>query len=701
MAVICAKVALVPLAFDLGSDIPFVVAKGALSHALAYVLAGVIGGLLILYRRAVVAVSMLHIAVAAFLIVNIAATVFAADQILALYGAHGRMVGLATIADGVLLYFAIVLLVRTMAEMRYVMVCGLAGSLVVLAYTLLQFLGRDPIAWGLPAGFRPFSTFGQPTSLAEYLTVVCVGTAVLGLLDTSLPRLVRWLLVLLSVAMLAGMISTQTRSGLLGIGLAAVVVVVLIWFRHPSRRVRLWSLGASVAGAAALALIVSFTPLGARLLSTVSLGSTSASPADENSPQLEESADVHLGFYRIAFAMVQERPVLGFGPDNFAVGLPKYRPEGAPPEVQQGLTTSAHSWVAQVGSASGVLGLIAFAAVTLGALVVALKAGFHPVAWTGAAMVAAFVGVGLTTVNAVSTEWLFWAGVGVVGTMTARSLPDPAPNPGRQHSPSAKARFRGPRIVLALSCAVVGVALALTEINALGASRAAHLAQVIRLAGQPRAAIDAGLRATELDPLRAPYWDQLGLAYVSANRLRDGAAAFARASTLAPYDIRYSSDLARAYIGLVQAGDASYAAQARDAANHAVLTDPNNPQALATRALAMAVTGELSEAVPSIEKAVALDPRAVNTDMYVVAEQVYRASGRYDEAIALARRAIAVHSGPAQDTVQIRVELARVLAAAGQPAEAVKELDAVLAIVPNDPVATQLRNQYRSKSTGP
>src|SRR5207302_285740 len=118
----------------------------------------------------------------------------------------------------------------------------------------------------------------------------------------------------------------------------------------------------------------------------------------------------------------------------------------------------------------------------------------------------------------------------------------------------------------------------------------------------------------------------------------------------------------------------------------------------ATRALAMAVTGELSEAVPSIEKAVALDPRAVNTDMYVVAEQVYRASGRYDEAIALARRAIAVHSGPAQDTVQIRVELARVLAAAGQPAEAVKELDAVLAIVPNDPVATQLRNQYRSKS---
>jgi tetratricopeptide (TPR) repeat protein/O-antigen ligase len=665
--------------------------KGLLSHALAYALAGVIAALVILEGRSVLVRSWLHIPVVLFLAVNVAATIFAADQLLALYGAHGRMVGLGTIADGVLLYFAIVLLVRTKTDAIYVFASGLAASLLVVAYAFVQFAGRDPIAWNASGTLRPFSTLGQPTSLALYLTVVCVGAAALGILQTSLPRGVRWFLLLLSAATLAGLISTQTRSALLGLGAAAAVLVALTWLRHPSRRARMWSLGASAAAAAIFVLVVGFTPLGARLLSTVALASTSAAPADENSPQLEESADVHVAFYRIALEMLQERPVLGFGPDDFAVGLPKYRPDGGPTEVQQGLTTSAHGWATQIGSGSGVFGLIAFLAVGVGALVIALKAGFHPVAWSGAAMLAAFLGAGVTTVNAVSTDWLFWASAGLVVAATARGVS------GTQSS-SAPWR-RQPRAMLAVSSAVFGAAFAFTAISALNASHAAHDSQQLRLADQPQAAIDAGLRATALDSLRAPYWDTLGLAYVSANRPKDAVPVFDRATSLAPYDIRYSSDLARAYVRLIQGGDATYTAKARATADLAVRTDPNNPQALATRGLVMAVTGDLPEAVGSIEKAVALDPHATATDLYVVAAQIYRASGRYDDAIAVARQAIEKHVGPAQDTVQVRIELARALAAAGQTAQAITELDAALAIAPNDPVALGLRNQFRSKIT--
>ena len=178
-------------------------------------------------------------------------------------------------------------------------------------------------------------------------------------------------------------------------------------------------MGGALAASSALAAVVVFTPLGARVLGTIDI-SASADTADEGGPRLEQSADVRLAIYRIAYDMFRERPVLGFGPDNFAVGQPKYRSENEPDEIQQGITTSAHSWVAQVGSASGALGLVSLMAIAVVAIFLAIRGGFRPAAWAGAGMLAAFFGAGLTTVNSVSTEWLLWASLGTVGAATAR-----------------------------------------------------------------------------------------------------------------------------------------------------------------------------------------------------------------------------------------------------------------------------------------
>jgi len=104
----------------------------------------------------------------------------------------------------------------------------------------------------------------------------------------------------------------------------------------------------------------------------------------------------------------------------------------------------------------------------------------------------------------------------------------------------------------------------------------------------------------------------------------------------------------------------------------------------------MQVTGNLPEAVRSVERALALD-QMNSPAIFLTAAQVYNASSRPKDAIAVARSAIAVIGPP--NTVAIRVELARALAADGQPEAAVKELDAALAIKPNDPAAVQLRAQ--------
>ena len=202
LALVCAKVALIPVIFDPASDIPFAVVKDMFSHGLAYALAAVLLALFIQFRSPVFVRSTLHIPVLAFLVVSVAATVFAADPIVALYGARGRMLGLATIADGVLLYFAIVLLVRTRAEALWILMSAFGGSVLVLGYELLQFVDRDPFHWDISGSLRPFSTIGQTTNLAEYLSVLALGAIALALLDSQLRRNTRILLILLACALI-------------------------------------------------------------------------------------------------------------------------------------------------------------------------------------------------------------------------------------------------------------------------------------------------------------------------------------------------------------------------------------------------------------------------------------------------------------------------------------------------------------------
>jgi len=703
IVLICAKVALVPVVFDHASDVPFSVSKALLSHALAYVLAGVILGLFVKYGRALLVWSWLHVPVLAFLATNIVATLFAVDPLLALYGAHTRMGGLGTIADGVLLYFGIALLVRTLWDLSALAVSCLSASTLVLAYELIQFAGKDPLTWATDSASRPFSTIGQATNLAEYLIVVAVGAAAFAAFGAGAPLAARVLLFGYSVLALVGVVVTQTRSAILGLIAGGVMLLALTWAAHPDRRARVVSAVGAAGATAALAVVLLFTPLGARLLSTVE---PAAVESDSGLP-LEESAEARVALYRIALEMFRARPVLGLGPDNFLAGLPSFRSGAEPFLVQSNPTTSAHSWVAQVAATSGAIGLAAFVGIAAVALVLTFRRGFRPEAWVALGMLGAFLGAGVTTVNAVATDWIFWAAAGAIASTTRKQAVvgvDTAPEPSSATSRRARAAMAYPtsttRSLIAYLCIGLGLVVALTTVRAIDASRSAKASQVARLQGQTRLAVESGLRATRSDALRPQYWDTLGLAYVSDNRLGDAVSAFERASKLAPYDVRYGSDLARALAAPALQGDRTSVERAREVADRVVRTDPNNPLAHQTRAVVMQITDNLPEALKSSERALALDRLnsaglTTNRDIYLTGVQVLNALGRPPDAIAVARRGIA--RLPDELTrVPIRIELARSLTANGQLAEALTEIDLVLAVRPNDSNAQQLRAQIRA-----
>jgi O-antigen ligase len=490
VGLVCAKVAIVPVLLDRGADVPFVVVKGFASHALGFALAGVILGLVVRFGRSFFVWSWLHVPVLGFLAANVIATLFAADSLLALYGARGRMLGLGTVADFVVLYFAIALLIRTKREAVALATSALAGSAVVLAYELAQFVSKDPFDWNVDSSVRPFSTLGHPTTLAEYLVVIATGAAALGIFSNQLRPPIRATLLIYSGVLLAGTVVTQTRSAFVGIGAAAVLLLLLTWTAHPAPHARVVSVVGAGVSAVALALLLLFTPLGGRILNTVAPPAVDLS-ADPGSPHLEESAETRVGLYLAAAAMVRDRPLLGYGPDNFSAAFPAYRTESEPSEIQRSLPTSAHSWLAHIATTTGLLGLGAFLAIAISALALIVRQGFRAPAWAAAAMLVAFLGAGLTTISDLGADWLFWACAGVVGASTGRPIPTSLTgglaNQRRPKIAAAGRRSNG-RAIVALGCVAVGLLMALTGVGALSASRSNQDSQGNRLAGRTREA---------------------------------------------------------------------------------------------------------------------------------------------------------------------------------------------------------------------
>jgi tetratricopeptide (TPR) repeat protein len=111
----------------------------------------------------------------------------------------------------------------------------------------------------------------------------------------------------------------------------------------------------------------------------------------------------------------------------------------------------------------------------------------------------------------------------------------------------------------------------------------------------------------------------------------------------------------------------------------------------------MQFTGNLQEALKSSERAVGLDKLSnsgttSNPDFYLTGVQILYALGRWSDAIALARLGIArLPDGPIE--LPVRLELTRALVANRQLAEALTEVNVVLAIQPNNAEAQQLRTQ--------
>lgn len=659
-----------PLVFDPQAYVVFAQPKALVSHALAYVLLGILAALALRFGRGLLVRSPLHVAVGGVAAVYVIATLFALDHRVAMFGAADRHLGLATLLDNVLLYVAVVILIRTRADLIWLATAFGTTTLLLLVYEVVQRFGLDPISW--KAGYetaRPFATLGNPGVLGQYLGTVAAGAGALLVGSwAGVGWRTRSILVVWTVAAAAGSVLTGTRAVALGLLAATTVLGASVVLQRAPARLRP-SLGLAVALTVGGLLVL--TPIGRGVQDVIGTGV--GLTTGQLSP-MEGSIAGRLDIYAVAAREVRERPVLGVGPDNFVVAYPAHRSEGMTRfHESDAPQTSPHSWILKVATDAGLMGLGAFMAMIALSATVAMKSGSPPLGLVGLAMVASFLGTGSISINDVGTEWLIWLALGIVavGHIDAepQSGPERARRRGRRHGGYGLRRGSW----TARAAVALGLLLSLTPAAGLAASHAAADARQSRAQqGEARlqAAVQAARRAVSLDPGRPEYWHELGLAAGALGDGQEALRAFRRAAGLAPYQAVYLTNLAKAQILVGREGDANAQREALVTARAAVATDPYVAEVHYTLALALLSSGLAAEAAKASEAAEHADRAAQllpgSLQYLQLAVTTHQRAGDLSRAIERQRQVAALTG----NSLASRVRLAQLYVAAGESASA-------------------------------
>jgi O-antigen ligase len=665
LALACIQVAVLVLAFDPGVRNVFDLPKATFSHALAWLLLGVLV-VVALVDGVRVPVSPLFLAFYAVLATEVLTTVTATNQYVAVYGEIGRYLGLTTHA--VLALLAVTIAMATDYPRRAAWLAWTCGVLAAAAsvYAIVQAFGADPITWvDLDSKARPFATLGNPDFYGQFLSVVVIASATALVFGGAALGRMRWMIAALAVESAVLLVVVATRGAVIGV-IAGLLVLGVLWLRRTgvSRRAlsRLGLAGAALVVAGGV--VVFATPLGSRLFALA------------GAPEVTG----RLLIYQAAAKIFVDNPLLGVGFENFAVVYPQY--EEAEGLKNNRTQTSAHSWLFHTAATTGLVGLL-----TLAALLVALAV--H--AWRRArdsdatallvatTATAAYYGSGLVLPGAQSIQWIPWVCIGVPLASDLRTA-------------RIAARIPGVRLpLLARLVIVLGLAsAAFLQLTALSANRSAKTAETSLRAETATRAVAAARAATTADPGRAVYWNDLGRALELVDEQGGARNAYLEATARSPYTAAFWWNLARMHQYFAQRGEEAAKGAAYDTMRKAIASAPRNPDTFEQFARIQLGLDDFAGALENAQRAIALypgDPR-----YYTVAADAARRLGDVPRSLELLRQGVAN-----TDDNDLRITFARRLIDAGQFAEARSVLQAVLSRDGANTAAAELLRQIEGR----
>ena len=572
----------------------------------------------------------LDVAVAVWLLVEVAATFCSESPALSFFGDPAQREGLLTSLALAGLYRAarghrFEAGKRDPAGVTFDLVLG--AMLIASLYALIQAARLDPLPWGRVATYgpdgawaRPFGSLGHPNLLgAAAGAALCIGTA------RSLAQPARlWLDVPAMALLAATTMLTFSRGAWLGTAAGMVVMAALV-FRSGGVSIsrRAWILG----GVVLLVAVGMFVAGGWSRLFTARFAELVSPSGGSGASRIE--------IWRTALAAWWARPWLGFGPDTFALVFPRYQTAEYWRLEWGGLPIQAHSVYLHTLATRGVLGLLALiglgaafvadarlawraggatrnwvAALAGAAAAIAVAGAFGAVGVVGAMLLVILAGVTASAGDAGRSDGLSQvAAAAHANAATARAA---AASRALAATPTPRAAVSRAAVIAGALAGVLMLAFSILEGMASSAgARAMHL-----LSTDPSTAERSAARATRLLPWEDEWWRSLAearLALAERDRsprhmLEHAEGAAREALRRAPLRVIHHQRLGAVLAARGAHGDTAAARAALAAYDRAIALSAANGQAMVERSRVALRLGNAAEARVSALAASALYP---------------------------------------------------------------------------------------------
>ncbi len=516
------------------------------------------------------------IPVAVLLVATALATAFSVAPRLSLVGVYQRYGGLAPLV--VFVSFAALVVVTTWDRPDRLDALGRAlgaVAVVVAVYGLFQRAGLDAFDFREASGGKvrfPGSTLGNSNFAGGFLAIGLPFVAASCV--TTRERRLRVAGLVGAVAVFAGLWATSSRGGIVAAAAGLAVAAFLGRDRLPR-----WSRPLTIAGAVAAAALVVVA------VGVVATGARDV-PGDDLELLRSESARVRAFEWEAAVASFADRPLLGHGPDTFAIVYPQFRTAEDGATLGTQLSDKPHNVFLERAGATGIVGFGAYLVV----VGMALGHGARRVRSAPAAEVAtllAFIG-GLTayltqalfTIDVPPLAFVGWVLVGgLVALADPALVEDRTAAVARKRAEKQPSRSRVPLFVAG------GVSVLL--LVPLGADTRLHFAENDDRDGDLATALDGYDAAVGLHPFEAAYRRAAGFAAERLAVATDDRAEKKRLYNVAidrytealdrqPGYVPFLVDLARVHVQRSREVDASALGDADAALTEAVQLDPHD-----------------------------------------------------------------------------------------------------------------------------
>jgi len=251
------------------------------------------------------------LALIAFTGVITLATIFGVDPYHSFWSNLERMEGLLTHLHLLALFFVLGHVLRNKQEWMYALYGFVAVGIVVALHALLQFVGVLDIV----GVYRPYAAFGNSIYLAGYL-IFSIFFSVFLLLHVRAQAL-RWIYGSGVAMQIFAFFVAASRGAFIGFVVGAGVALFGLAFAYKNRAYRI-AAGALLVFCALTAMLIVFFPL-SYIVQRVELFSRLSSVSINSL-----SNDPRIIVWGMAIDGFKDRPLLGWGPENFIVPFGKF-----------------------------------------------------------------------------------------------------------------------------------------------------------------------------------------------------------------------------------------------------------------------------------------------------------------------------------------------------------------------------------------